>query len=422
VPSTLFIDEKDLSKLISCVLLNAIKFTEHSEGRVKVEANLSRRSRYIIIKVSDNGPGIPAAFLPKLFKPFSQENASTTRSIEGLGLGLMVAKGIARKLGGDLLCTRAETSGPEHGSDFEIKIPLQAGETISRPGSPFHSPMPRRAELNIPLARTSPLPPANTNTRELSRALYDVVGPPLFYSPPDDTLQPRTPPSPMSCLDLVSIEAAAASGTTTRPDTPPSPVSSNDALPAPEHRRRYRKPVASNPEIDRDLASKYPLNFLVAEDNKINRKLLVSMLSKFGYKTVLEAHDGTEAVRQMSVSRPSNEQIDVILMDLWMPLMDGYEATERILGKRAGYKEQPLDVKRPTVLAVTADVTDGALERAAQVGMKGYMTKPYKLMDLQRLITEYCASSKVLVDRSESQDAIGNGNVEAVAQDVSVQA
>lgn len=81
--------------------------------------------------------------------------------------------------------------------------------------------------------------------------------------------------------------------------------------------------------------------------------------------------------------------MDVVLMDLWMPLMDGYEATEKIL-RGSG--------KRPTVLAVTADVTDGALERAAEVGMKGYMTKPYKLADLQRLIEEYCASHELQKD------------------------
>ena len=86
----------------------------------------------------------------------------------------------------------------------------------------------------------------------------------------------------------------------------------------------------------------------------------------------------------MSLNRriPDNvKQIDVVLMDLWMPLMDGYEATERILG---------MGDQAPTVLAVTADVTDDALKRAAEVGMTGYMTKPYKLMDLQRLILEYC--------------------------------
>jgi len=178
-------------------------------------------------------------------------------------------------------------------------------------------------------------------------------------------------------------DPSAAATVATNP-TPSQPA------PIPPHKPRPRiKKSVSNPEIDRELARKYPLTFLVAEDNKINRKLLVSMLAKLGYATVYEAHDGAEAVRQMAVSRPRGRRVDVVLMDLWMPLMDGYEATERILSMdRAGEEGPPA-----TVLAVTADVTDGALERAAKVGMTGFMTKPYKMMDLQRLITEYCARS-----------------------------
>ncbi|KAG9588740.1 hypothetical protein KCU77_g2243, partial [Aureobasidium melanogenum] len=84
---------------------------------------------------------------------------------------------------------------------------------------------------------------------------------------------------------------------------------------------------------------------------------------------------------------------------LWMPFMDGYEATEKILAMSHG--KNGVCGGTPTVLAVTADVTDGALERAAKVGMKGFMTKPFKLMDLQRLILEYCARSGSEVEGGE---------------------
>jgi len=135
------------------------------------------------------------------------------------------------------------------------------------------------------------------------------------------------------------------------------------------------------------------------------------MLSKFGYKTIHEAYDGAEAVRQMEQHRA----VDVVLMDLWMPFMDGYEATEKILGMprvdgQAG----------PTILAVTADVTDAALDRAAKVGMKGFMTKPFKLHDLQRLILSYCAVQRdVVVGPQADGDGHGRGNASdgQVAQD-----
>lgn len=388
LPETMFIDEKDLSKLVSCVFLNAIKFTDPQDGRVGLHARMSSRGKYVSIKVVDNGPGIPAAFLPKLFKAFSQQNGSLTRSSEGLGLGLMVAKGIARKLGGDLMCIRADTASMHHGSEFEIRIPLNPGDIVSRPASPFGSPLPRRANLanlDVPGTPVLPAPRASSPWRTFN-ALQQAVAEDgtgrstLGNSSPSSTPSPRTYPT----LQVNSTRSVSP------PCGPPQ------SLPA-KRRPRMRKSV-SNPEIDSNLAAKYPLTFLVAEDNKINRKLLVNMLSKFGYRNIFEAHDGAEAVRQMSLPRAHHDQIDVVLMDLWMPLMDGYEATERILSMHYGKNGVNGGLNGashgPTVLAVTADVTDGALERAARVGMKGFMTKPYKLMDLQRLITEYCARNQ----------------------------
>jgi signal transduction histidine kinase/AmiR/NasT family two-component response regulator len=388
LPETMFIDEKDLSKLVSCVFLNAIKFTDPQDGHVGLHARMSSRGKYVSIKVTDNGPGIPAAFLPKLFKAFSQQNGSLTRSSEGLGLGLMVAKGIARKLGGDLMCIRADTAEMHHGSEFEIRIPLNPGDIVSRPASPFGSPLPRRANLanlDVPGNPVLPAPRASSPWRTFN-ALQQAVADDgtgrstLGNSSPSSTPSPRTYPT----LQVNSNRSVSP------------PCAPSQSVPA-KRRPRMRKSV-SNPEIDSNLAAKYPLTFLVAEDNKINRKLLVNMLSKFGYRNIFEAHDGAEAVRQMSLPRAHHEKIDVVLMDLWMPLMDGYEATERILSMHRGKNGVNGGLNGashgPTVLAVTADVTDGALDRAARVGMKGFMTKPYKLMDLQRLITEYCARNQ----------------------------
>ena len=239
--------------------------------------------------------------------------------------------------------------------------------------------MPLRATLApLDISKTPPWPPLDSprSPSKLSRALHEVFDKaPFSYGDLPSTPSPKSQPRQLH----VPLEPPVT--VTSSPPTPP-PGYIGDAL-----RPRIRKSV-SNPEIDRDLANKYPLTFLVAEDNKINRKLLVSMLSKFGYQSIHEAHDGVEAVRQMKTKRENGEGIDVVLMDLWMPLMDGYEATQRILNETDNAVEP---AKKPTVLAVTADVTEGAQERAVRVGMKGFMTKPYKINDLQRLITEYCA-------------------------------
>lgn len=342
--------------MISCVALNAMKFTDR--GIITLAAKLSLKSKYIIINVKDTGSGIPAAFLPNLFKPFSREDDSLTRQSEGLGLGLLVAKGLARKLGGDLFCLRSDVSGPNKGSEFEMRVPLTPGDVCSRPGSSSGSPTPSIK----------------------SRLSVEVDVPPMDAAQP-----PQTPPT-------VS-EALKAGPREPRRNAASNPPTSFNHLSIPSPQRNCspsrrngsisgRRTSVKKSNFDRNLAKKHPLNFLVVEDNKINRKLLVSMLYKLGYRSIFEAYDGRDAVHQMEIDRGNEQEIDVILMDLWMPFMDGYQAAEAILR---------MD-KKPTILAVTADVTDGALERAAKAGMKGFMTKPFQILDLEKLIVQYCAS------------------------------
>ncbi|KAG9657139.1 hypothetical protein KCU69_g15713, partial [Aureobasidium melanogenum] len=314
VPETILADEKDLAKLISCVFLNATKFTE--QGNITLSAKLSPKARYIVIKCTDTGPGIPAAFLPRLFQPFSQEDPSLTRQSEGLGLGLLVAKGLARKLGGDLFCIRADTTGPKRGSEFEMRIPLRAGDTTTRPPSPFGTPSHNRVRQSNSIdsdGRPSPMPNfSGSHVRTQSdHSTKDLPSPTEKPAAAESSAAPAVKSPP----------ALKHSHSFPVPSFPPKQPSTSG-----------RKSSASINGIDRNLAAKYPLNFLVAEDNKINRKLLVNMLNKFGYKTVIEAYDGAEAVRQMS----KNPSVDVVLMDLWMPFMDGYEATEKILAMSHG--------------------------------------------------------------------------------------
>jgi CheY-like chemotaxis protein len=359
VPQTILIDEKDLAKTISCVVLNAIKFT--ANGEISLNVTLSPQARYIVINVKDTGSGIPAAFLPNLFKPFSREDNSTTRESEGLGLGLMVGKGLARKLGGDLYCVRSALSGPLKGSEFEIRVPLTPGDVCSRPASPFGSPTPsvrsrRSADDEIPLfdgAQPPTTPPFSSDLLKVNDNVAEEASP----SAPGES-QGRSPSHHVPNL--------------------PRPVS--PARPRPALRTR----TISDNQFDRNLAKKYPLNFLVVEDNKINRKLLISMLAKLGYTNVAEAYDGNNAVEQMLKQRSAEDQIDVVLMDLWMPLLDGFQATEAIVKMNLA--------KTPTILAVSADITATAIARADKVGMKGFLTKPFQIRDLEKLIVEYCAT------------------------------
>lgn len=389
VPDTLLMDERDLTKLISCVFLNAIKFTE--VGNVTLTAQPSRNGRFVLVHIIDTGPGIPADFISELFKPFSREDASLTRTKEGLGLGLLVAKGIARRIGGDLTLVRSNTSGDNRGSEFEIKVPIDVSEA-SRPSSP---------------SNRTPTPSGLSSYRSVRDPLSR---PTSFHSKTSQSKSRGSPLQPTSPSQHNSNPIAT-------PSMFDDPLSSSPRRTSSASAKVPRSASANMDTFDRKLAEKYPLTFLVAEDNKINRKLLVSMLGKLGYKTVYEAFDGKEAVRimrdvcqsdQAPTPRSKSVQqerggkghlkpVDVILMDLWMPEMDGYEATEHILHMfdpgDEGKPNQP-SFPVPTVLAVSADVTDEAIARAMATGMEGFMTKPYKLTDLQRLIEEFCVRSE----------------------------
>jgi CheY-like chemotaxis protein len=358
VPETILIDERDLAKMVSCLALNAIKFTH--DGSITLQATLSAKGRYIVINIKDTGSGIPAAFLPNLFKPFSREDDSTTRQSEGLGLGLMVAKGIARKLGGDLFCLRSHVTGPNRGSEFEMRVPLAPGEVCSRPTTPFGSPTP---SIKSRMSTDREIPRLDIN--------HAPVTPPLSHEPFKAEHE-----TPSIALHAVSTQDFGL----------PTPHRSS----SPPHQRRA---VSSELDIPpKEMAKHMPLNFLVVDDNAINRRVLVNMLSRLGYKNVTTAFNGQDAVDTMrrNAAAPASEAIDVVLMDLWMPLLDGFQASETILAM----PEYTGTGKKPTILAVSADVTDAALEKAVSSGMSGFITKPFVTRDIVRLIRTYCASQE----------------------------
>jgi CheY-like chemotaxis protein len=317
-------------KMISAVFHNAFKFTP--SGRITLNATVNA-SRQIIFSIVDTGEGIPSDFIPDLFKPFATEDESLTRHRDGLGLGLYVAKGIARKMGGDLWLEHTATEGQNRGSEFRIRLPITPTDASgSTPGTP-------------------------------------------------------APPTPGPLPDTTSLRPDTAS--TPRP-RPSSPLTKSVVAPPPVRRKLA---------FDSDLAKKLPLRILVVEDNRINRALLCNMLKKLGYRDIEEARDGVEAVEmfkaalQSSPSGGRKRVFDLVLMDLWMPRMDGYEAAERIVQlhkerRMNGGDSDELD-SGITVLAVSADATEEARAKAALKGIHGFVGKPFGIADLGKAVMDF---------------------------------
>ncbi|KAK0100260.1 hypothetical protein ONS96_007543 [Cadophora gregata f. sp. sojae] len=320
VPEVIITEEQHLQFALQKLVDNAIKFTEH--GTISITVKIARSLQVVEIWVVDTGCGISEESKSSLFKPHFQEDASISRSRDGLGLSLFNAKAHVRKnLGGDVTLERSCTHGPHKGSEFLIRLPISALET---------------GKTDTPLVGTPP---------------------------PGGFDSPRLSPLPESSMDSRPVSAQSE----------------------PEQKRAKStgKRVAFNP----NLAQDYPLNILIAEDNAINRDVAVGSLKKLGYSknNITLAFDGAEAVKhyEASLDKPQAERFHVILMDIWMPNLDGYGATTQIMNLS---QQRGLPTK---IIAVTADITEDSVDRAKVAGMQGFLAKPYKVFDIERLIVEH---------------------------------
>lgn len=302
VPEAILTEKQHLQFSISKIIDNAIKFTD--EGSITITVKINSTGHMVEIWVVDTGCGITEESKSRLFQPHFQENASISRTKDGLGLSLFNAKAHVRKnLGGDITLERSATEGPSKGSEFLIRLPISA--------------------------------------LDMKRAVTPLVG--------------SSPSHPQITRDAVIS---------------PYVMAPTKALP----RRAFP---------NTNLAKEYPLNFLVAEDNVINRKIAVTALGRLGYSAdnITLAVDGADAVRcyHDSLSNPS-ARYDIILMDIWMPHMDGYQASKEIIKLAEAHGESA------TIVAVTADITDDCSTRAKEAGMQSFLAKPYKVIDMEKLI------------------------------------
>lgn len=132
----------------------------------------------------------------------------------------------------------------------------------------------------------------------------------------------------------------------------------------------------NTPLLNKDFAKENPCRILIAEDNLLNQKLLVKILDKLGYEVEI-AENGVEALEIVK-----QKKFDILFMDLQMPIMDGLEATVRILDE-VGLEQQP------SIIAVTANVSRNIREECLMIGMKDYIAKPIDINKIAKALLEY---------------------------------
>lgn len=357
VPKHYHGDATRLSQILLNLLSNAIKFTTHGD----INIQLDYEAPNLNIRVSDPGMGMSPGKLTQLFKPFVQVHGHHPSQEGGTGLGLAITKRLV-----DLMQGRIQVhSEPDRGTTFTVSLPL------TQPESGDFTPLKRvaligfmptdHAQLVAALsARSCEVVVCNAPSPEHIDEHHTLViaADALKHLDPIDLTQR------LSHGQHVLISLQSASVTQLPPQLhgdmnvitgPLSPIRLLHALKARPHRHH----VAATHRLQ-------GIRVLAAEDNPVNRLVLAQMLEQEG-ATVLFAFDGGHALEQVRVH--GQARFDIMLCDIQMPVMDGYQTA------------QALSHIAPSlpIIGLTAHAFESAKQQARRVGMVGYVTKPYML-------------------------------------------
>jgi CheY-like chemotaxis protein len=363
---------------------------------VEVSAGADARGERWRIRVRDTGIGIPADRLDRLFQDFSQVDASTTRRFGGTGLGLAISKRLAEMMGG----TITVTSEAGQGSVFEVNLPLEAeaereeGEAPGIAGRTVlivdDQPTYRKVLRRTMEAWGVRCEEAGDGV-EVRGLLGEGERPDVFLIDANMPIMdgialareladdPRVAHVPRVLLSSYTVTPEiAAQGRDCFAATLMKPVRAQRLLEVlrgllTRSEKSRMTALAGVTQAERPLALSHPLRILLAEDNPVNQKVARRMLEKLGYDTQL-AGNGLEAVAA-SIAAP----IDVILMDVQMPEMDGIAATRRI-------HETMSRASRPYIIALTANAMTEDRDACLAAGMDAFLSKPMQIAQLREAL------------------------------------
>jgi CheY-like chemotaxis protein len=405
VPTALVGDPGRLRQIVTNLIGNAIKFTERGEVVLTVDAETQTdRDARLRFSVSDTGIGVPPQQQEAIFKPFIQADGSTTRRYGGTGLGLAISKNLVSLMGGRIwLESEAGTGSTFH---FTVSFDLQPTPVLeTRPRDARmmqledmpvlvvdHNAADRRSlEATLQQWRMKPVlvdsgRAAVTAMRQSKRA-----GTPFPLVLLDGQLPEMDAFSVAEEIKDDPALAGAAMVMLTRVGQPGDaarcralgiaaylmkPVGETELLDAivtvvgMQSDSPDRRQVVTRHSL---RESRRKLRVLLVEDNAVNQLVAARLLGKRGH-TVVIAGNGKEALA--ALDEPGSAGFDVILMDVQMPEMDGFEASRAIRAREQG------SGKHLPIIAMTAHAMKGDRERCLAAGMDRYVSKPIHLEEL----------------------------------------
>ena len=392
-----YCDKTRLNQILLNLLSNAIKFTPAGgtvSVRVRQLAGKVHGCGQYEFRIKDNGIGMSQEFAKKIFEPFERERTSTVSRIQGTGLGMAITKNIVDMMGGTIEVQTAQGKGTE----FTVCVPMRA-QTEQRLVEKITELEGLKAlvvddDFNTCDSVTKMLVKVGmraewtlSGKEAVLRARQSIEMSDVYHAYIIDwrlpdmngievtrqirSLHDDTPIIILTAYDWSDIEVEAkAAGVTAFCSKPMFMSDLRETLMSALGQKPADAVQRLLPEKNADFKGKH---VLLVEDNELNREIAQEILQEYGF-LVDSAENGAVAVEKVSTAAPGS--YDLVLMDVQMPIMDGYTATRKIRAL-----DDPARAKLP-ILAMTANAFDEDRRNALESGMNGFLSKPIVIGDL----------------------------------------
>jgi len=433
IPEAMVGDATRLRQILTNLIGNAIKFTETGEVLIGVQA-LEETATAVRVRfaIKDTGIGLEPSQIDHIFDSFSQGDGSTTRKYGGTGLGLAISRQLVGLMGGQLDVESVAGQGAIFAFALDLeKQPISRATTPSRPLNDFsklHVLVVDDNATNLEIishhldtwsirhtcTESGPSALQLLHAEVASNDPYNMVI--LDYHMPRmDGLELARKISTDSLLSSIRmVMFSSVDDVVLQQDSLDLGIDYSITKPVRQSELYdclINRSVSDYRSTEHDSNDEYPvlasdpesMQILVVEDNEVNQAVAIGMLRKLGYHGIHTANNGREALDKVKQTH-----YDLILMDMQMPVMDGYQATTALR-----QREQTMAVAtdcaalpHTPVVALTANALEGDREHCLEAGADDYLSKPFSPMDLGKLLEKWLPQTGTRNASAISQDDV----------------